>query len=309
MLDKFFNKPSAKRIISFSFIIVFLFLIGVTVNNIYLFRVKDRLNAELESKNSKLDELEMENSFFSKKSNADDLFISYRFEESLNFYEEIINEYELKKDLVENRKSIYKEFLLKEKKRDSVLNSLKNLLAKYQNNIEDNNSKITELLNFQKNQENKYKDEIAKLKLSNKNYQADVLNLKNEIKNLNDKGLLRFKNSKDKEITYLGGVKDDKANGVGIGIMPSGAIYEGGWKDNMKHGNGIYKWEDGEKYEGEFKEDKRNGHGIYIWKNGDKYIGQWKNDRRHGKGILYDKNSKVLFDGNWENDEFKKESK
>lgn len=303
------EKKNSNKVLKATLIISTIMVLLLSAGLFYQVNVKSKIAEELSEKLSLVENLKKENEFYSKKSNADDLFINYRFDESLKYYDEINLEYNLGGDLLEKRRSNYVEYINNEKRRDSVINSMKNSLVRYQVTIQDNNNKITELLDFQKIQENKYKDEIAKLKLSNKNFQADVLNLQNEITRLNDKDLLKFKNANNKEVIYLGGIKDEKANGKGIGIMPSGAIYEGDWKDNLKHGNGKYKWADGELYDGEFKDDKRNGHGVYNWKNGDKYVGQWKDDRRHGKGILYDKNGKVLFDGIWEKDEFKKEHK
>ena len=43
------------------------------------------------------------------------------------------------------------------------------------------------------------------------------------------------------------------------------------------------------------------GKGVFIWNNGIKYIGKWKEGNMHGKGILFDKNNKLIFQGNYFN--------
>ena len=39
-----------------------------------------------------------------------------------------------------------------------------------------------------------------------------------------------------------------------------------------------------------------------IYENGDCYIGQYLNGKRHGKGTLYNKNGKVIYEGEFVND-------
>lgn len=117
-------------------------------------------------------------------------------------------------------------------------------------------------------------------------------------------GKLNFFNPKGKNVNYYGEVKDEKANGYGVGIFDSKGVYEGQWKNNERHGKGKYTWANGDKYEGDFNDDTRHGYGIYLFSTGEKYVGNWKNDLRNGKGTFYSKEGKALLDGTWTNDKF-----
>ena len=41
------------------------------------------------------------------------------------------------------------------------------------------------------------------------------------------------------------------------------------------------------------------GKGVYIWNNGIKYIGNWREGSMTGEGVLFDKNNKLIFEGNY----------
>ena len=41
------------------------------------------------------------------------------------------------------------------------------------------------------------------------------------------------------------------------------------------------------------------GKGVFIWNKGMKYIGNWNEGNMHGRGILFDKNNKLIFQGNY----------
>ena len=43
------------------------------------------------------------------------------------------------------------------------------------------------------------------------------------------------------------------------------------------------------------------GKGVYIWNNGIKYIGNWKEGSMTGEGVLFDKNNRLIFEGNYYN--------
>ena len=43
------------------------------------------------------------------------------------------------------------------------------------------------------------------------------------------------------------------------------------------------------------------GRGVFIWNNGIKYIGNWKEGNMTGEGVLFDKNNKLIFEGNYYN--------
>ncbi len=128
--------------------------------------------------------------------------------------------------------------------------------------------------------------------------------LNNMRKQLNNKSFgeyLSFTSKKGTGLHYVGQVKNNKANGVGIAVLETGSRYEGQWKDNLREGNGTFYWPDGEYYIGSYKNDMRDGEGTYFWPNGEKYKGQWKNDKRNGKGIFHKKEGSVI-SGIWEND-------
>lgn len=121
--------------------------------------------------------------------------------------------------------------------------------------------------------------------------------------------LLRFKGENNAEISYVGEIRDGKANGIGYGVWSTGSSYEGEWRDNKRHGPGKHRYPDGARYEGMYVNDLREGDGTYFYKNGQKWIGPWKDNLRHGTGILYEANGKVRVKGVWEKDRLVSEIK
>lgn len=114
--------------------------------------------------------------------------------------------------------------------------------------------------------------------------------------------VISFKGVRGNKIHYIGEVKDNKANGNGIGIWVTGSVYKGEWKNNIRHGQGFHEWPDGEKFEGTYVDGKRKGFGKYYWPNGERYEGQWVDDKRNGKGTLFDPDGNIRFEGNWTDD-------
>ena len=57
------------------------------------------------------------------------------------------------------------------------------------------------------------------------------------------------------------------------------------------------------KYIGQINTQTGNleGKGVFIWNNGVKYIGNWKDGNMNGEGVLFDKNNKLIFEGNYYN--------
>lgn len=117
------------------------------------------------------------------------------------------------------------------------------------------------------------------------------------------KSILQFKNFDGIEIKYIGEVSNDKANGYGYAVFDKRGFYEGNWIDNLRNGDGIYYWQSGDVYEGKFVNGKREGQGIYVFASGEVYSGYWKNNLRHGKGILKSRKGKLVFEGQWNEDE------
>ena len=130
-----------------------------------------------------------------------------------------------------------------------------------------------------------------------------------QLKNKSFGEYLSFKSSKDNRMHYVGQVKNDLANGLGVAILNTGSRYEGEWKANQRHGEGTFYWPDGEYYIGTYLNDKRNGLGTYYWPNGEKYVGQWKDDKRNGKGVFYGKDGEAITKGIWKEDKLIEEDK
>ncbi len=129
-----------------------------------------------------------------------------------------------------------------------------------------------------------------------------LANMRNQLKEKSFGQYISFTSTKGTKLHYVGQVKNNKANGMGIALLETGSRYEGHWNDNEREGSGTFYWPDGEYYVGNYEDDMRTGQGTYFWPNGDKYVGEWKNDKRNGKGIFYNKDSKVITSGIWVND-------
>lgn len=121
--------------------------------------------------------------------------------------------------------------------------------------------------------------------------------------------LLRFAGDRGATITYVGAVRDGKAEGLGYGVWTTGSAYEGQWKANKRHGPGRHKYPDGAVYEGTYVNDQREGQGTYHYKNGQRWEGPWKDNMRHGEGVLYEANGRVRVRGVWEKDRLVREIK
>ncbi len=126
--------------------------------------------------------------------------------------------------------------------------------------------------------------------------------MKRQLKNKTSGQYLTFQSKKGNKMHYVGQVKNDRANGLGIALLDTGSRYEGEWKDNQREGEGTFYWADGEYYIGSYSNDRRNGEGSYYWPNGEKYTGQWKDDKRNGQGVFYGADGKVVTSGLWKND-------
>ncbi|WP_300021334.1 hypothetical protein [uncultured Maribacter sp.] len=137
---------------------------------------------------------------------------------------------------------------------------------------------------------------------------VQISNMRQQLNNKSFGEYLSFTSKKGTALHYVGQVKNNKANGIGIAVLETGSRYEGEWKDNLREGNGTFYWADGQYYIGSYKNDMRNGEGTYFWPNGEKYKGQWKDDKRNGKGIFHKKEGSVI-SGIWENDKLKEADK
>jgi hypothetical protein len=143
--------------------------------------------------------------------------------------------------------------------------------------------------------EEEYKNEILSLNQKLAATQKEIEGLKT------NHGVIRFTSTKNGSVTYIGDLRDGKADGAGFGLWNTGSSYQGSWRNNLRHGKGVFQWADGEKYEGDYANDQRHGFGVYTAKAG-KYEGEWLNDMRHGEGRLFEANGKLKVHGVWEKD-------
>jgi len=236
-----------------------------------------------------------------QKSQADELFINGQYEAAMEEYEKI-PEGEYKEQLISEREKIIKQMSEYQEGLQKRVKSAQNLAELNQNLLGLNLASAR--LSFES------ENDSLKTVYTNKIEALEnlLLHKEQELMAKLDKapkiGRLTFYNINGTKVDYFGEVLNGKANGQGIGKHATGSVYDGEWKDNLKHGKGTFRWVEGEVYEGQFVNGKREGEGTYVWNNGNKYEGEWQNDKRSGIGILYDKDNKVLFQGNWQKDEF-----
>ena len=90
---------------------------------------------------------------------------------------------------------------------------------------------------------------------------------------------------------YIGEIKNWKMSGKGKQYdAQKNLVYEGDFFDDYFEGFGRYNSFEGSNYRGY-------------------YIGEWKADKRQGKGKLYYSNGKLVYDGDWDNNNFEGEGK
>jgi len=112
---------------------------------------------------------------------------------------------------------------------------------------------------------------------------------------------------------YDGNWSDDKPNGKGTYYFSNSERYVGSFVNGKFEGKGIYYFENGDRYEGDFKNDQKNGQGIFYWADGSRYNGAWKDGLMEGLGVYSVGNRQldeltncpdcVLYKGMWKNDE------
>jgi hypothetical protein len=207
---------------------------------------------------------------------------------------------------------ILQDYRAKQIQRTNLIASTQRKYAEASNKVSEFQALLFEL--YEKSHIQKLTlDSLAKIELQ---LNQDKLVLQYEIDSLateidviaNSFGSLDIKDPEGKTILFFGKIADGKANGRGVGVFPSKAVYKGEWANNLRHGYGTYYWTNGDTYEGEFVKGKRDGHGTYTFVSGEKYSGNWRNDVRDGKGTMYARDGKVILDGNWEADRFKKDN-
>jgi hypothetical protein len=97
---------------------------------------------------------------------------------------------------------------------------------------------------------------------------------------------------------YVGGFKNNLANGFGRQEEPDGSWWEGEVKNDQLNGRGVWVYEDGSKYEGQFVDSMPNGLGKFIDDYGSVSEGEFKNFKLEGKGIFINWNGDI-YKGNF----------
>lgn len=273
---------------------------------IYLFKTQNNLqkefNEELSTVKYKRDSVKDRGEFLIEFLKADNKYILGEYEEAIEKFN-IIKKHPFKTsfehDLVELRLNRIDEILNNIDTLSSDIEAYRFSLNNAKENIETLEVEKDSIIEFKKEEISNYKEQVAQLQEQIKE-KDQQLSKKDKVK------VISFRNEKGNQIHYLGEVKNDKANGGGVGIWDTGGLYKGSWKDNQRHGEGVYTWKDGHKYEGTFVEGIREGQGTYYWSSGEKYDGEWKNNMRNGQGTLYDRDNNIQYEGEWIDDKIKK---
>lgn len=87
---------------------------------------------------------------------------------------------------------------------------------------------------------------------------------------------------------YEGNWVNDKREGFGVEIKPSGSYKIGMWKDNKLWGKAKYVNRNGCAYDGDWENGKKHGSGTEIYVDSEdksNYQGDFKNDKKDGYGI------------------------
>ena len=77
---------------------------------------------------------------------------------------------------------------------------------------------------------------------------------------------------------YLGELKDDKPEGLGVRTWSHGEKYEGTWKVGKQHGQGVCRYPSGQIYEGSWENDNYHGRGKMTYSDGRVEDGLWRDD-------------------------------
>eukprot|EP00003_Mantamonas_plastica_P020512 TRINITY_DN330_c0_g1_i10.p1 TRINITY_DN330_c0_g1~~TRINITY_DN330_c0_g1_i10.p1 ORF type:complete len:288 (+),score=110.90 TRINITY_DN330_c0_g1_i10:135-998(+) len=71
------------------------------------------------------------------------------------------------------------------------------------------------------------------------------------------------------------------------------------------HGTGTKTWKNGDSYHGDWREGEKDGEGTSTFgeHKGDKYVGGYRSGKKHGQGIYISDETKMQYDGNWNDNE------
>eukprot|EP00020_Sapocribrum_chincoteaguense_P001125 CAMPEP_0170739140 /NCGR_PEP_ID=MMETSP0437-20130122/5006_1 /TAXON_ID=0 /ORGANISM="Sexangularia sp." /LENGTH=1163 /DNA_ID=CAMNT_0011077583 /DNA_START=152 /DNA_END=3643 /DNA_ORIENTATION=+ len=99
--------------------------------------------------------------------------------------------------------------------------------------------------------------------------------------------------------SYTGQFHSGKPHGKGRLETGAGESYEGELKHGEYDGVGVWSGADGSTYDGQFESGRRHGTGTLTFPSGDVYTGDFKNGQRSGRGKLRSPDSKYWYDGEW----------
>lgn len=114
---------------------------------------------------------------------------------------------------------------------------------------------------------------------------------------------LSFTDLNGDEYEYTGPLANGKPHGRGQARFTNGQTYNGDWVDGNAHGRGIWTWPSGARYEGDFVGHRLQGQGTYLFRTHEKYVGEFHNDKLNGFGRKYSPTGKLLYEGQWRNNQ------
>nr|CAB3263906.1 MORN repeat-containing protein 2-like [Phallusia mammillata] len=102
-------------------------------------------------------------------------------------------------------------------------------------------------------------------------------------------GEFMFPNNDHYKGEYL--VNEDgkiERKGFGTHKTSSGVVYTGYWENDKMNGNGELVYPTGASYKGEFCDNYYDGSGTYTWPNQCVYKGSFSSGKLKGEGVFYD---------------------
>ena len=140
------------------------------------------------------------------------------------------------------------------------------------------NNENDELINIFNNYNNLFD---FYLDLSEDNYNYSYIETYISDNNINDIGIIKWKNN----ATYIGEIKNGVKDGIGIFKWPDGTKYEGEFIKDRIEGYGQIYFIDGNIFRGQILNGIPHGYGEFIWNNDNKYCGNYINGKKDGFGI------------------------
>ena len=122
---------------------------------------------------------------------------------------------------------------------------------------------------------------IFYLDLSEDNYNYSYIETYISDNNINDIGIIKWKNN----ATYIGEIKNGVKVGIGIFKWPDVTKYEGEFIKDRIEGYGQIYFIDGNIFRGQILNGIPHGYGEFIWNNDNKYCGNYINGQKDGFGI------------------------